>query len=98
MYIARAGLIMLLGCAFALPGHAQTQDIETLKDQLTKLEKELAQVKQQLDAVHQDQKAGSQEPVPLESPEGMQVPTPPNTFDVYGFAMLDSGYDFGTIQ
>jgi len=96
MYIAKTGLIILLGCAFALPGHAQTQDIETLKDQLAKLEQQLAQVKQQLDAVQQEQKAGSQEPVPLESQEGMQVPVPPNTFDLYGFAMLDSGFDFGT--
>lgn len=110
MYIARAGLIMLLGCAFALPGLAQTQDVEKLKGQLAKLEQELAQVKQQLDALQPEQKPGSQEPVPpeqkaasqdqvpLESQEGMQVPEPSNTFDIYGFAMLDSGYDFGTIN
>jgi hypothetical protein len=96
MYFVRTGVIMLLGCAFALPGRAQTQDVEALKNQVAKLESELTEVKKQLNAVEQEQKAGSQEPVPMESQEGMQVPTPPNTFDIYGFAMLDSGYDFGT--
>jgi hypothetical protein len=98
MCIARAGSVMLLVCLFALAGHAQTQDVQQLKDQLTRLEQELTQVKQQLNAVEQEQKAGAPEPVAMESQEGMQVPTPPNTFDIYGFAMLDSGYDFGTID
>ena len=94
MHIAKVGFVMFLACLFSAPGRAQTQDIQTLKDQVTKLEQELSALQQQINAVEQKQPAVSQ-PVAKESEEG-QTPEPPNSFDIYGFAMLDSGYQSGT--
>jgi DcaP outer membrane protein len=114
MRIARRLPFLLWACIFASPGRAQTQDIQQLKDRLSKLEQEMAAVKQQISAVEQAQKPPAppgtavpqvpaqervppaQEQVPKESEQTEIPPPPPNTFDLYGFAMLDSGYDFRT--
>jgi len=107
MRIAKRLPVLLLVCVFALPGRAQTQDVQQLKDQLSKLEEEMAAIKKQINAVEQTQKppasptkpaapATTQDPVPKESEE-VETPTPPpHAFDIYGFAMLDSGYQFKT--
>ncbi len=56
MRIARLLPVLLSACIFALPGRAQTQDIQQLKDRLNKLEEEMAAVKQQISAVERAQK------------------------------------------
>jgi hypothetical protein len=105
--------ILLTGlwvCSFALPGRAQTQDIQKLKDELAKLETEMGELKQQIGAIEQAQKTpgapATTEPqtAPSAPPTRAQEATPdespvtyrPKTLDIYGYAMLDSGYQFGT--
>src|SRR4029077_12489499 len=92
------------------PVFAQTQEIQKLKDELARLEKEVGEVKQQIGAIEQSQKppgapAAPEPPTaPSAPPTRAQEATPdestvtyqPKTLDIYGYAMLDSGYQFGT--
>jgi len=110
MRIAARLFPFVLAFAFAARVHAQTQDIQQLKDRLNKLEQEMSEVKTQIGAVEQAQKAtgapaAQQAPsAPAAPPTRAQESTPdetqvtyePKTLDIYGFAMLDSGYQFNT--
>jgi hypothetical protein len=110
MRIERMMLVVLWVCSFSLPGRAQTQDIQKLNDELARLEKEMGEIKQQISAMDQAQKTqgapATPEPEtsPSAPPTHAQEDTPdeskityrPKTLDIYGYAMLDSGYDFGT--
>jgi hypothetical protein len=103
-------LVVLWVCSFPLPGRAQAQDIQKLKDELARLEKEMGDVRQQIGALEQTKKAEGattaqgQPTDPSAPPTRTQEATPdesqvtyrPKTLDIYGYAMLDSGYDFGT--
>jgi hypothetical protein len=106
-YIALIPIMFVL--FLTRPAFAQTQEIQKLKDELARLEKEVGEVKQQIGAIEQGQKpvaptapvpptapsappTRSQEATPDESPVTYQ----PKTLDIYGYAMLDSGYQFGT--
>ncbi len=114
MGFSRALLILPAVCAFSLPARAQTQDVQQLKDQLNKLENEIAQLKVKISALESAKAPApptpaqavpekpitteaavpnkTDEQIPIEQP----VPVPENSLDLYGFAMLDSGYDFKT--
>jgi hypothetical protein len=110
MRMERMLLVVLWVCSYSLPGHAQTQDIQKLNDELARLEKEMGEIKQQITALDQAQKtqgapaAPEPETSPSAPPTRAQEDTPdeskityrPKTLDIYGYAMLDSGYDFGT--
>ena len=102
MRVIQTGLTVLLICTFAPFVHAQAQDIDSLRAKLSTLESELSDLQQQINGLETKKNTGQQQnlvtqgEVPMESQEATQPPTPPNSFDVYGFAMLDSGYDFGT--
>jgi hypothetical protein len=92
------------------PVFAQTQDIQKLKDELSRLEKEVGELKQQIGEMEQVHKPavvpGTPErpTAPSAPPTRAQEATPdessvtyqPKTLDIYGYAMLDSGYQFGT--
>src|SRR4029077_11503637 len=92
------------------PVFAQTQEIQKLKDELARLEKEVGEVRQQIGAIEQAQKppgapaapepptAPSAPPTRAQeaTPDESQVTYQPKTLDIYGYAMLDSGYQFGT--
>src|SRR5258708_18642546 len=111
MRIVKRLPVLLWVCVFALPGRAQTPDVQQLKDQLSKLESEIAQLKTKIGALESGKAPApappaqeapittpsvvankTEEQVPMEQPE----PIPQNSLDLYGFAMLDSGYDFRT--
>lgn len=102
-------VLVVLALSLTRPAFAQTQEIQKLKDELARLEKEVGEVKQQIGAIEQGQKpvapvapvpptapsappTRAQEATPDESPVTYQ----PKTLDIYGYAMLDSGYQFGT--
>jgi len=106
-YIALIPIMFVL--FLTRPAFAQTQEIQKLKDELARLEKEVGEVKQQIGAIEQGQKpVAPTAPVPPTAPSApptrAQEATPdespvtyqPKTLDIYGYAMLDSGYQFGT--
>jgi hypothetical protein len=92
--------------------HAQSQpaqqvDLQQLKDKLQRLEMEVQELKGQIGSVGQAPEssdaasavkppdaAGSTNPNEKETQD--VPPTPSSTIDLYGFVMLDSGYDFKT--
>src|SRR5258708_386606 len=111
MCIAKPLLVLLWACLFSFPARPQSQDLQELKDQLSKLESEIAQLKTKISAIESGKAPApappaqeapittpsvvankTEEQVPMEQPE----PVPENSLDLYGFAMLDSGYDFRT--
>jgi len=97
--------VSLIACICA-QGQSQTppsQDLQQLQDKFQRLEQEMQQLKGQIDPVQQSQKAtpnSVRAPVPVQVTE--DTPKAPledekkNTLDLYGFVMLDSGYDFKT--
>src|SRR6266446_6793470 len=111
MCIAKPLLVLLVACVFSLPARSQSQDAQQLKDQLSKLESEIAELKVKINALESGKAPApappaqeapittpsvvgnkTEEQVPMEQPE----PIPENSLNLYGFAMLDSGYDFRT--
>lgn len=86
----------------------QTPDLQQLVDKLQRLEQEMQELKGQISAVQQNQKisadAVTAAPQIQVSQDTPKAPTerPPaeeekkSTLDLYGFVMLDSGYDFKT--
>jgi hypothetical protein len=95
----------LIACSCA-QGQSQTspsQDLQQLQDKFQRLEQEMQQLKGQIDAVQQSQKAAlnsTQAPTPVQvtedTPKAPREDEKKNTLDLYGFVMLDSGYDFKT--
>lgn len=115
MGFAKATLVVFVVCMFALPARSQNPDVQQLKDQLNKLQDEMAQLKTKIAALESAKAPAApaapteavpalpitteasvpnktEEQIPMEQPE----PVPENSLDLYGFAMLDSGYDFET--
>jgi hypothetical protein len=87
---------------------SQTPDLQQLKTKLQQLDREMQELKGQIDAVEQSEKshAAPTANTPA-SPKDVSVKTekPPketkqaeqkNNIDLYGFIMLDTGYDFRT--
>jgi hypothetical protein len=106
--ISRAALIFLiLSAIWAVPTAAQTQnaapsDVQQLQQKLDQMEKQMQELRDQITAVQQAQKEA---PAPATTAAEVSTEKPPKhqtssdhgtTLDLYGFVMLDSGYDFRT--
>jgi hypothetical protein len=89
--------------ARAQSSDAQAQDIQQLKDKLQQLEQMMNDVKGQITALENRPAtpAPAATPTPAPTPSVAEVSGAPEkkpgatTMDIYGFTMLDSGYDFG---
>jgi hypothetical protein len=83
---------------------AQTPDMQLMQKKLEQLEKEMAELKEQITAAQQLTKTavpGPSVPVATETrqaEERGEQTEPSTSLDVYGFVMLDSGYNFGVIN
>ena len=88
---------------------AQKPDLEQMQKRLAQLEQEIRDLKGQLSAAEQAQKpaaapTATPAPVGVGAPPAAAKPVEPaqkpalggTTLDIYGFVMLDSGYDFRT--
>ena len=98
--------------AQATPTPQPSDEVQKLKDQVKELEKLVNELKKKIDTVEEAQKqapTAAKTPLPSGVPVAVDTkmppapPTPPkdenegkSTFEVYGFAMLDIGYDFKT--
>jgi len=103
-------LSLLLFAPFATrPGKAQDQgaqqpDVQQMQKKLEQLEKELHELKQQIAAAADLPKqsvAGPSVPANTDTrqvEEHSEQPKASSSIDFYGFAMLDSGYNFGSIN
>ena len=89
---------------FATSARAQTQasDVQQLKDKLQTLEQEMNALKGQISAIEHDS-AAAKLTMPAPASGGTPPPEKPqkedeskSSLDLYGFIMLDSGYDFKT--
>jgi hypothetical protein len=100
------GLFFALG---QLPAHAQQQstqtpDMQQMQKKLEQLEKEMAELKQQMTAAAELSKQAVPGPsVPVETEtrqaeENSEQAKPSSSLNFYGYAMLDSGYNFGSIN
>lgn len=101
--------IVLIACLFPLL-QAQEQadtstnsDLQQMKDKLDKLERQVQDLKSQIDAAQQaaqvpeTPEAGGQGPEEKTEPSGTpEVAPKKSTIDIFGHVMLDSGYDFKT--
>jgi DcaP outer membrane protein len=81
--------------------NSQSTDLQNLKDKLQKLEQEMQELKGEISSV-ETQAPGAKPATasvatekPPEATEA-EVKEQNNTIDLYGFVMLDSGYDFKT--
>jgi DcaP outer membrane protein len=83
---------------------SQTPDVQQMQKKLEQLEQELHDLKQQISAAQQLPKQAVVGPnVPVETDtrqaeEHSEQPKPSSSIDFYGYAMLDSGYNFGSIN
>lgn len=102
-------LALLLTALGRIPTQAQQQtpqtpDMQQMQKKLEQLEKEMAELKQQMAAAQQLSKTavpGPSVPVTTETrdaEERGEQTGPSSTLDLYGFVMLDSGYNFGVIN
>lgn len=86
----------------------QAPEVQQLKDRVKQLEQTVEELKGQINAIEDAQKqpetavgepiaATSGPPLPTEKPAAVapQDKTGGSTFEIYGFAMLDMGYQFG---
>jgi hypothetical protein len=106
-------LVVALSVLCIRPAPAQSEDakkpdLEQLQKRLEQLEQEVRDLKSQLSAAQQAQKAPAAPTTtpppavaaaPAAAPkpeEAAQKPAAGTSLDIYGFAMLDSGYDFRT--
>jgi FtsZ-binding cell division protein ZapB len=82
------------------------QEIQELKDKLQQLDQTMTEVKGQINGLENGAQSAStpaqskpaqpqEDSVPM---EGKITDPPPSSVDFYGFAMLDSGYDFGQVD
>jgi len=98
-------LVFILSALLQAQSQApQNPDLQQLKDKLQQLDKQIQELKEQIQAAEQAGQRQSAspkasvskpspeqpEPVPLEG----EVVEKKNSVDVYGFVMLDSGYEF----
>jgi len=99
---------------FAVGAHAQAQpaqnpDLQQLQVKLQQLEQTMEELKGEIAAAQRPQAAAALQtnppsPVPTEAvpaqnaAKALKDEDHKNTFDLYGFVMLDSGYDFGQVD
>ena len=83
----------------------QASDVQQLRDKLLQLEQEMNALKGQINAIEQPTQsasltipsaASSDAPAPGRPPKPQKEDEPKSNIDLYGFIMLDSGYDFKT--
>lgn len=84
----------------------QTPDVQQLKDRVKQLEQTVEELKGQIGVIEDAQKkppsgavgetvaTSGPAPISTEKPAGQDDKKSGSTFEVYGFAMLDMGYDF----
>jgi hypothetical protein len=84
---------------------SQASDVQQLKDKLLQLEQEMNALKGQISAIEQPPQsanltlptaASNGAPAPEKPPRPQKEDEPKSNIDLYGFIMLDSGYDFKT--
>jgi len=102
--LAMAFLLTMFGRvpASAQQQASQTPDIQQMQKRLEQLEKELRELKQQMSSAA----ALSKEAIPgpsvdvtaetRQAEEKSEQAAPSTSLEIYGYAMLDSGYDFKT--
>ena len=100
------GLLLVL--SGAVTGHAQDQppkalDMQQMQKKLEQLEKELHDLKQQMSDAQDLAKGVVGPSVPVttdtrQAEEHSEQPKASSSINFYGFAMLDSGYNFGSIN
>ena len=101
--------VLCIRPALAQSGDSKKPDLEQLQKRLEQLEQEVRDLKSQLSAAQQAQKtaaaltatpAPAVVSAPAAAPKPAEAAQKPaaggTTLDIYGFAMLDSGYDFRT--
>jgi hypothetical protein len=96
------GLLAIL--SFAIGTQAQSQDspapdLQEMQNKLQQLEQEMQALKGQISAVQQSQTSPGTPPPPGSGAQGAAEKSAKenkNKIDLYGFVMLDSGYDFKT--
>jgi len=94
--VALTFLVLIAICASGLGAHGQSQDPQTedlqqLKDRLRQVEQETQDLKAHIDAIETKTKVT----VTASTPNEPSPPPKKSTIDLYGFIMLDSGYEFG---
>jgi hypothetical protein len=83
---------------------SQTPDIQEMQKKLQQLEKELLELKQQLNAgsgISQQAVPGPSVPDTTDTRQGeehSEEPKPSSSINFYGYAMTDTGYNFGSIN
>src|SRR6201982_3422003 len=84
---------------------SQTPDVQQLRDKLQHLEQEMNELRGQISAIEQPPEsarltlpapASSGAPAPEMAPKAAKQDEEKSSIDLYGFIMLDSGYDFKT--
>ena len=101
-----AVFLMLLGPvpAQAQDQSSQTPDLQQMQKKMEQLEKEMMELKQQMNAVAGLSKQAVPGPtVPVttdtrQAEEHAEQPKPSSSVNFYGYVMLDSGYNFGSIN
>jgi hypothetical protein len=103
LYVCVTALLVasLLAPASGQTASSQTPDVQQLTEKLQRLEQEMQEIKGQISTVQQAQKnAVPQSVAPVvvteESPKAPSEKEETTSLDLYGFVMLDSGYDFKT--
>ena len=100
--VASVGLLAIL--SFAIGTQAQSQDspppdLQEMQNKLQQLEQEMQALKGQISAVQQSQTSPGTTPPSGSGVQGAAEKSAKenkNKIDLYGFVMLDSGYDFKT--
>src|SRR5438034_6574201 len=105
--VASVGLLAIL--SFAIGTQAQSQDspppdLQEMQNKLQQLEQEMQVLKGQISAVQQSQTSPGTPPLSGSGVQGAAeksakekgIAENKNKIDLYGFVMLDSGYDFKT--
>src|SRR3954468_21849782 len=102
-WLKRGGVVFvipLFAALSAVPAVAQSEpgsDKAQLQQKLDQLEQQIKELQAQLGAQDNAAPNAGPAPVPAEaSPEDSKPPEKKTKFDIYGFIMLDSGYDFNT--
>jgi DcaP outer membrane protein len=96
-------LVLVSTWALGQSANSQAPDVQQLIDKLQHLDQEMQEVRAEISTLQQSQKPTGEitrAPGPVqvneESPKAPVEEEKKGTLDVYGFVMLDSGYDFKT--
>src|SRR5499427_10068862 len=97
-------LVLSTTTVWAQSANSQNADLDELNNKLKQLEQQMQELRGQISAVQQAQKSqaaetsGTAAPAPKNEKPANVPPAEEHktTLDLYGFAMLDSGYDFKT--